>query len=339
MQIRNFDSRRRAVKAVGVAIAVLLGGNLTVQAQNFPTKPIRIVIPYTAGSVVDVSARALAETMAAQLGASVFVENKPGASGKIAADYVARAEPDGHTLFFGGTPQLIVLPILDKNIAYNALNDFRMVAIASEYDLLLMTSPGSGINSVKELLQKMQDKGAKINYGTVGVGPVTPIGLAAAMFARMGNGQALEVSYQGGGPMMLDLMGGRLTYAFNTWAGNEGNIKAGRIKVLAVATPRRMKQLPDVPTVGEAGLPEFQTINWSSWNALVAPAKTPDAVVNRLNAAVAKGYSTPEVITKLDAMGLRTRAGPSAAEQGKVWREEYARMAKLLQDHKVTLPE
>jgi len=324
----------------GLALGGLSLGVLpAAQAQNFPSKPIRMVIPYTAGSVVDVSARALAEAIASQLGSSVVVDNKPGASGKIAADIVARAEPDGHTLLFAGTPQLVVLPILDKKINYNALNDFRMVAIATEYDLLLMTSPNSGINSVKDLLQKMQAPGAKVDYGTVGVGPVTPIGLAAAMFARMGKGKVQEVSYQGGGPMMIDLMAGRLTYAFNTWAGNEGNIKEGRIKVLATATPRRLKQLPEVPTFAEAGMPEFLTINWSSWNALVAPAKTPDAVVNRLNAAVAKGYATPEINAKLEAMSLHNKAGPSAAEQGRTWREEYARLARLLQEHRITLPE
>jgi tripartite-type tricarboxylate transporter receptor subunit TctC len=330
--------RRRFLGAVAVA-TLCLGVAPGAHAQNFPTKTIRMVIPYTAGSVVDVSARTLAEAMSAQLGSPVVVDNKPGASGKIAADIVARAEPDGHTLLFAGTPQLVVLPILDKKINYNALNDFRMVAIATEYDLLLMTSPSSGINSVKDLLQKMQAPDAKVDYGTVGVGPVTPVGLAAAMFARMGKGKVQEVSYQGGGPMMIDLMAGRLAYAFNTIAGNEGNIKEGRIKVLAVATPKRLKQLPDVPTFAEAGMPEFLTINWSSWNALVAPAKTPDAVVNRLNAAVAKGFATPEINAKLEGMGLHNKAGASAVEQGRTWREEHARLGKLLQEHKIEIPE
>jgi tripartite-type tricarboxylate transporter receptor subunit TctC len=326
-----------AVRTAGLLVALVVGA--TAHAQNFSDRPIHIVVPYTAGTVTDIGARILAEAIAPGLGTNVIVDNKPGASGQIAANFVARSKPDGYTLLYAGTPQLIMLPIVDKKLSYKPLDDFKIAARTTEYDLALWTGGNSGVASLQDLNAKMRDPSAKVDYATVGVGPSTNIGLAAMILAKMANGRAEEISYQGGSAAMIDLMAGRVTFMFAALAGNESNLKEGRLRALAVATPERIKTLPNVPTFAEGGLPEFTSMTWSSWSALAVPAKTPDPVVEKINRVVAEAYRSPALLRKLEVSSLHSVAGQNVAEANKTWRDEYERLAKIVDQYKIKMPD
>ena len=249
-------------------------------AQSLANRPIRLILPYTTGGPVDMSARILVDAIAPLLGVPVVVENRPGANGKIAAEAVARAEPDGHTLMYGGSTQYVMLPLLDKSVNFKPFEDFRMVSIYTKYDIVFMTGASTGIKTMKELLTKMQDPKEDVIYASIAQPQMTPTGLAYLVFSKMYNGTARAINYPGQAPGTIDLLAGRVTFATYTLTGSLQHIQSGKLNALAVASPTRIAQLPDVPTMAEAGFPEFMTANnWLPWIAVAAPAKTPDAIV------------------------------------------------------------
>jgi tripartite-type tricarboxylate transporter receptor subunit TctC len=292
------------------------------------------------GGPSDLVFRELAEAIGPILGVPVVVENKPGASGKIAAEQVARAEPDGQTLLVTGPTQVISLPLLDKAVRYDALKDLRMVSLFVEFDIIFVASAASGITSMKELVARMQNKDAKPKYASIGQPQLTSTGLAYVVLARMTNGDAVEVSYPGQAPGMLDLLAGRTDFATYLLSGTLPHIRSGKLTALAVTTPKRLPQLPDTPTMAEAGFPEYMSANnWVPWIGIAAPARTPDRVVEALNRAIVRAGQTERLKTQIGEAGLRVRARGTAAEDDSEWRAEYARLAGTLQRFNVRLPD
>ncbi|MBL8382794.1 MAG: tripartite tricarboxylate transporter substrate binding protein [Burkholderiales bacterium] len=332
--LRSFAGGLLAAAALSVAVPASQA-----LAQTLGNRPIRIVTPYSTGGPVDVASRLIAESISPILGVPVVIENRPGASGKIAAEAVARAEPDGHTLMYGGNTQYVMLPLLDKSFGANPFTDFRMVSIHTKYDIVAMTHAGSGIRSMKELLAKMQNRNEDVIFASIGQPQLTPTGLAFLVFTKLYNGNARAINYAGQAPGLLDLLAGRVTFAFYLLTGTQQHLQSGKLVALAVASPERIPQLPDVPTMAEAGFPEFMaTNNWLPWIAVAAPGKTPDAIVATINRAIVQAARSDAFKAKFAATGLRIAATGSAAEDQAAWRAEFDRLEATLKRFDITLP-
>ena len=323
-----------------IVLVLCLACASLVHAQSLSNRPIRLILPYTPGGPVDLSARVLVDAIAPILGVPVVVENRPGANGKIAAEAVARAEPDGHTLMYGGSTQYVMLPLLDKSVNFRPFEDFRMVSIYTKYDIVFMAGASTGIKTMKELLAKMQDPKEDVIYASIAQPQMTPTGLAYLVFSKMYKGNARVISYPGQAPGTLDLLAGRVTFATYTLTGSLQHIQSGKLNALAVASPTRIVQLPDVPTMAEAGFPEFMTANnWLPWIAVAAPARTPDAIVNTLNRAIVQAAGTEAFKAKFAPTGLLLQATASAAQDQAAWRAEYDRLGTTLKRFDISLPD
>lgn len=330
------------VRGLLVAALVLMLSGLTgpVLAQTLGNRPIKLVVPYTPGGPADAATRILAEEMAPLLGVPIVVENNPGATGKIAAEAVKNAEPDGHTLLVGGTPQLIILPLMDKTVRYKPFEDFRMVSIFMNYDIVFMAGESTGLKTMKDLVARMKVKNNDVSFASIGQAHLTPPGLAYLVLSKMYNGTAQEINYKGQAPGVMDLLGGRVTFGAYTLTGTLQHIQADKLVALAVASPRRLAQLPNVPTMAEAGFPEFETAsNWVPWVAMVAPARTPDAIVATINKALVQAAQSASFKHKLTQAGLNVQATATAAQDHAIWRAEYDRLATTLKRFDIRAPE
>lgn len=330
---------RRCATLLSVA-ALLLASAMPAQAQTLSSRPVRMIIPYTVGGPADLTARILAEAVSPILNVPVVVENRPGANGKIAAEVVARAEPDGHTLMYGGTPQFIILPLLDKNVGYKPFDDFRMVSIYTRYDIIFLAGAATGIKTMKELLGRMQDPAQDVIFASILQPETSPPGLASLVFAKMYKGTARAINYPGQAPGMLDLLAGRVTFASYTLTGVVQHVQSGKLNALAVASSTRLSQLPDTPTMAEAGFPDFMNANnWIPWVAVMAPSKTPEAIVNALNRAIVQATGNDAFKAKLAPTGLMLAAGGTAAQDQAAWRVENERLDATLKRFDIRLPQ
>ena len=283
--------------------------------------PIKMIMPYAPGSGPELASRVLAEEMSPRMGVPVVVENRVGASGKIAAEALVRADPDGRTIMFAGGPQLLILPAIDPKPTYDIFRDARIVSMTTKYDLVLLVGGASGIKSAKELFARIRQKGNNISYYSTGL--ATQGGLAGKLFAEALKGEALAVAYKGTSLAIPDVLAGRVTYGFDALGGRLDLIKAGQLVALATASRERLTILPNVPTLLEEGLPEFYKLNWTSWSAVIAPAKTPDDVVNRMNKVVVEALASPSAQPKLATLFFTNASGASAAESQRIWRTEF----------------
>ena len=335
------------MKKVLGAIGSLLLGTLVAaatiwpaHAQSLSNRPIRLITPYSTGGPVDVSARLLVEAISPILGVPVVVDNRPGAGGKIAAEALARAEPDGHTLMYGGNTQFVMLPLLDRGFNFKPFEDFRMVSIYSKYDIIFMTGAATGIKTMKELLGRMQNPNEDVIFASISQPELTPTGLAYLVFSSMYKGKARAINYPGQAPGMLDLLAGRVTFAAYLMTGSLQHIQSGKLVALAVASPERLTQLPEAPTMAEAGFPEFMTANnWIPWIAVAAPGKTPDAIVGSINRAIVQATQTEAFKAKFAATGLRLQASGTAAQEQAAWQAEYDRLGATLKRFNIRLPD
>jgi len=295
-------SRRRLIAATlgGALLAASAGSALA--ADNYPQKPIRIIVPWPAGGLVDLPARLLADKLQAELGGTVIVENKTGAGGTIGADAVAKAPADGYTLMVT-TSAIAINQAVGLPQPFNLLQDFRPVAALAYAPLILVTHPTQGPKSVADLIARARATPGQLNYASAGNG--TPGHLAGEWLKAREKLDILHVAYKGGPPAMTDQIGGRVDFHFANAAVALPQITAGKVAALAVASAKRMPQLPQVPTMAEAGEPGFNT---DQWIGLLAPKGTSDAVVQRLNQAAAKALGDAKV---RDAM---TRSGITAAD-------------------------
>ncbi|HET6492972.1 MAG TPA: tripartite tricarboxylate transporter substrate binding protein [Burkholderiales bacterium] len=299
------------------------------QTTAFPTKPIRILIGSAPGGGLDQTARVISDRFAAALGQPIVIDNRPGAAGTVAAQTLARATPDGYTLNLGAIGNLAVNYSLYKNIGYHPLKDLAPVTAMVDATNILVVHPSVAAKSVKELLALAIQKPG-MTYGSSGAGNAGH--LAGELFKRMAKVELTHVPYKGGGPAMLDLLGGRINMIFASPSSSIPHIKAGRIRALAVTTLKRSVIVPDLPTVAESGLPGYEVNNWY---AMVAPAKTPKAVIGRLNRELVKILNDVEVKRVLLLHGVE--AAPSTPEHlGKYMKSEFEKWGKLIAEAGIT---
>ena len=319
---------------IHILLSVLLGGvlSLTAQAQNpatFPSKPIKIVVPFPAGGTSDVLARLIGQKMTEAWGQPVLIDNKPGSSGNLGADLVAKAAPDGHTLVLMDVGNLVISPALFK-LPFNVLNDFAPVAMVAYSPHLLAVSSKVPANTPAELVAYAKAQKGKLNYA-VAAGMGSASHLAGVTYAQRNGIDWGYVPYKGGAQAITDLIGGQVDVMFNGMVATYPHVKAGKIKLIAISSAKRNAQMPDTPTVAE-GLPGFLT---GSFQGLLAPAGTPKAVVDKVFAEVQRITALPEIKERLTSLG----AEPSAMtpDQFGAWlKAEIPAMAKIVKDEKIT---
>ncbi|MGE0035116.1 MAG: Bug family tripartite tricarboxylate transporter substrate binding protein [Xanthobacteraceae bacterium] len=308
--------RRALLAALAVVCFVALD---RAEAQNFPDKLIKIVVPYPPGGPSDVAARLVAQPLSTILGQSVIVENIAGAGGRIGAKAVAQASPDGYTLFLGGTNPNAIAPSIYPNLTFEPMKDFRAVGIVSFDSNVLVVNAAVPVKTIQELLQYSKDNPGKLSSGaTLGIGPHVSLEL---LRARTGSSMNF-IPYRGAAPAINDLLGNQIQVGMSSKAVMLPLINSGRLRGLAVTSDDRWPELPDVPTMRES---KFEGIPALLWSGLLAPARTPDAVIDKLNTAMIAAMKTPSVQTSLAKLGLKTKAltpqqfDAVLAEEARIW--------------------
>jgi len=297
---------------------------------NYPNKPIKLIIPLAAGSAVDNAARIVTQKMALNLGAGIAVENQPGAAGLIGAERVAKSAPDGYTLGGFNDSIMTMVPNLQAKMPWDILRDFEPVSLVATVEWGLVVPADSPIRSAADLIAAARKAPGKVNYGSGGNG--SPQHIAMALFASQAGLQMTHVPYKGATQAAVGLAGHEVDASFQGIATVNALVKGGKLRLVAVSTPRRLPQFPDVPTVGESGLPGFE---FNSWFAMVAPAGTPKPVLQKLHAEVAKALTDAAVKEQLTAQGLSPR-GSSPEELGSALRAQLSRYEALIKQAGIT---
>jgi tripartite-type tricarboxylate transporter receptor subunit TctC len=299
----HLPSLRR--RLLGVALALAACGVSPAHAQaDYPTKPIRLIVPFATAGVTDTSARIVAEKLSQLLGQQVLVENRAGAAGNIGTQLVAAAEPDGYTLLLGYDGTLIINPNVYAKVPFDPIKDFAPIGKIGDAILVVVVNPKVPATKLSELQAVAKATPGGLSYGSAGTGSTTHL---AGELLKQRTGMALtHVPYKGGGQAMGDLVGGTLPMHFTAVAGAMPFITSNQIRPIAVASRQRAPSLPDVPTFIEAGLKDFEV---NSWVGLVAPARTPPAVIAKLNQALNKVLGTPEMRERLNKLGITAQPG------------------------------
>ncbi len=309
------------------AFAVLLASALPATAQDYPTKPVRLIIPFAPGGSVDIVARMVAAKLSEQLGHQVTPDNRAGAGGIIGAELVAKAAPDGYTLVLVSLAHT-VNPHLYK-VPYDTLHAFSLVAMLGNGPSVLTVHPSVPASSVKELIALAKAKPKEYAFAHAGVGSFTHT--ASVLFATMAGIEVEQIPFKGGGPAMIDVMGGHSQLLMNSYLASVPHIRSGKLKPLGVSDLKRTHLLPDVPTIDEAGVPGYQAANW--WGIGV-PAGTPQPVVDKLYAAIAKVLDSDEIKKQFDTDGASiVRMNP--AEFTKFFADEYEKWGKVVKEAKI----
>jgi tripartite-type tricarboxylate transporter receptor subunit TctC len=297
---------RRLVSLALTLAAVLLAA--AAQAQTaWPTKPIKILVGYAAGGSTDVTARIIAQALSERLGQPVIIENRPGAAGNIAAEAAAKADPDGYTLTMSTSSTFATNPSLYKTLPFNVQTDFEPIALTAFIPNLLVVNPSVPANNVAELIAYLKANPDKVNFGSSGNGSSQHI--SAALFNAMAGVQMAHISYRGGAPAVTDLLGGQVQVVFAPLVEVLQHVRAEKLRALGITTAKRSSLLPDVPTIAES-LPGYEV---RLWNGLLAPAKTPPDIIDRINRAAIDALRSSEVKAKLAEQGSEP-VGNSPAE-------------------------
>jgi tripartite-type tricarboxylate transporter receptor subunit TctC len=311
----------RLLVLAGIPLAALF--SVVASAQTYPSKPIRIIVPFTPGSATDVMARIVGERLHAAWGQPVLVENKPGAGGSIGIRETARADPDGYTLAVVSSGHA-VNHVLYKDLGYDTLRDLSTVAMLGSLPSVLIVPPTLPVNSVKELVAMLKAKPGQYNYATAGVGSGAHV--STEKFNVAAGVKAVHVPLKGTPPILAETMAGRVEYAMVPAVSGMGPVRDGKVKPLAVTTSKRIAALPNVPTLGEAGFPEGES---TFWLALLAPAKAPRDIVAKVNAEVARALSSQDVISRLEKLGTEPML-MSPAQADAFIRKEYEELGQVM---------
>jgi tripartite-type tricarboxylate transporter receptor subunit TctC len=298
-------------------------------AQSYPSKAIRIIVPFTPGSATDVMARMVGERLNTAWGQPVVVENKPGAGGTIGIRDTARADPDGYTLVLVSSGHA-VNHVLYKDLGYDTLKDLSAVSMLGSLPSVLIVPPTSPVNSVKELIAMLKASPGKYNYATAGVGSGAHVSLEK--FNVAAGVKAVHVPLKGTPPILAETMGGRVEYAMVPAVSGMGPVRDGKVKALAVSTSTRVAALPNVPTLGEAGLPQGES---TFWLALLAPAKTPRDIITKTNAEVQRALQSAEMKERLAKLGTEPMSMTPAQSDAFIARE-YHELGKIMRDAGLT---
>jgi tripartite-type tricarboxylate transporter receptor subunit TctC len=322
---------RGFARALG-AVAILLAGAGSAQAQNWPNKPIRMVVPYTPGGYTDLMARLVSEKMSTSLGQTIVIENKPGANAVIGTDTVAKAAPDGYT--FGTVIAAhSVNPSLNPKLPYDTMKDFTYVSLTSVAPLILIATPALPAKDMKEFIALAKSKPGQLNFASSGIGSAAH--LTMEMLKSREGLNLQHIPYKGTAGALQDTVGGQINVMFDVIGPLMSQVKSGNAKALAVAAKQRVPAAGDVPTMTEAGLPDFVS---GTWSGIIAPAGTPKEIVDRVAAEAKKALADPELRKKLDDQGI-VPMGTSPDEFKTFVTEEIARWKKVIADADIKMPQ
>ena len=325
-----------ALALLSVLFGVLLGILLDVagaSAQDYPSRPIKLVLPQPAGGAVDLIARTLGDRLSEQLKQPVVVENMPGANGSLAGATVARAAPDGYTLFLAVDSNLVINPSLYKNLNYDPVKDFTPIGVVARLYVVLVANPKAPFNSVAELIAYAKQHPNKLNYAGIGIGSAMHMGME--LFKFMTKTDINHVSYRGTAPAITAVVAGEVELMFTGPPAAKSMSEGGKLKLLAVASPQRLPSLPGVPTVDEQGVKGYEL---QSWFGLLAPAGTPKPIVDRLSAEVNKAVHDARFADRMKQQGLET-VGSTPGEMAATMKADAAKWADLIQATGIKIPQ
>lgn len=319
------------MKALKLVLALALSGTTGAFAQGaLPSKPIRIIVPFAAGGATDVLARVIGAPLGEKLGQPVIVENRLGANGSIGSEAVARSAPDGTTLLMGTIATHSIQPAMGMKLPYSPEKDFVPVVQAASQPYAVVANPGFAPNSMRELAALAKREPGKILYASAAKG--TAAHLFTELFASMADVHLVAVHYKGAAPAMNDVMGGHVPFTFDVVLTTLSQIKAGKLKALAVTSERRSPALPDVPTIAESGYPGYNAVGW---NGLFAPAATPHATVARVASEVSAILNRPEIREKITAQGADV-VGGTPEQFAAFIRADSAKWSQLIKKQNIT---
>ena len=305
---------------LGLAVAAQVAS-----AQGFPSKPIRMVVAFPPGGSTDLAARALGEKLAAVFGQPVIVDNKPGASGNIGAEFVAKSAPDGHTLLMAAT-SFATAPAFFPKLGWDPVKDFAPVSMVATVPIIVVVHPSVQANNARELIAYSTANPGKLNLASPGAATLTR--LSGEMFKQAAGVDWVTVHYKGGPPAVADLLGGQSQVMFANISDVISQVKAGRLRAIAVTTAKRSAVAPELPTLAESGLPGFDA---STWQAIFAPAGTPREVVQRLNSEIGKAMAVQEMKDKFLGFGTDAATG-TPEELGRFLASEVTKITKIARD-------
>jgi tripartite-type tricarboxylate transporter receptor subunit TctC len=308
------------MKAILLSLLLLAG---VVQAQPYPSRPVRVIVPFPPGGTTDIVARLVAERLGTTLGQPAVIENRAGAGGAIGAAEIARAAPDGYTLGLATVSTHGVNPAINPKLPYDALRDFTPISNLASVPNVVSAHPATGISDLKGLIERAKAKPGKITYASAGNGSLSH--MLGELFKSSTATDLLHVPYKGVGPALNDTLGGQINILFDNLPSSLPHIQSGKLRALAVSSRSRLDVLPDVPTFAEAGVPQ---LNDPSWFGLVGPAKLPDAVVSRVHEAVTKALASSDVRTRMQQAGANP-AGNSPREFAEQIRAELERHRRV----------
>lgn len=291
---------------LGAAIAAIQP--VAAAEPEYPSRPLRVVIPFAPGASNDITARLIAPRLSEALHVSVVVDNRAGAGGVLGADLVAKAQPDGYTVLMGSPGPLTVNPVMISQLPYQPKRDFAAVTLIAMVPLILQVNPTIPAKSIQELIALATASPGKLNYASAGVGSMPH--LAGELFKLISKVDVTHIPYKGSSPAITDLLGGQVSMFFDNMASAVPYVKAGRLRALAITTPKRSAVLPDLPTMIEAGVPAYEAY---SWNGVVVPVATPKAAVERLAKEISAVVAHPEIREKMNALGAEIVASSPAA--------------------------
>ncbi len=327
MILKKICSIRKKVVAL-FGLMLILGFGSAVQAQGWPTKPIKLIIPFAAGGTTDILGRILAQQMTIVLGESVIVENRGGAGGNIAAEVVAKAPADGYTLLLASGSMLTVNPHMYKKMAVNYATDFSPITTLVSGPMIISVNPKLGVNNLNELIALAKTR--PLNFGSAGIG--SQVHLAGENFITAAGINATHIPYKGESAALNDLIAGQIDFCACNVPASTGFIKSGQIKPLAVTSAKRLAQLPNIPTVAEASIPGFENVGWF---ALMAPANTPQIIMDKIYAAAVKSVKTEAMQKSLELNSLTPVLNSSKELEAQI-SSESAKWEKVIKARNLT---
>ena len=306
-------------------LGVLVVTTTPLKAQDYPNKPIRVVVPFATGGMLDSSARVITDRLAARLGQQVFIENRGGAAGNVGHDFVAKAAPDGYTVLVAVDGTMAINPHIYKKMNWDPFKDFAPISKLNDATFLLVAHPSFPYNNLRELIANSKQAG-RLPFGTAGT--ATTQHVAGELLKQRTGLDLVHVPYKGGAPAIADVVGGQLSLSYTAIASGSSFVKAGKLKALGISSLQRSAALPDVPTFIESGVPGFTA---ESWIALFAPAGTPRPIIDRLQRDVAAVLALPEVRERYSALGLLPGGGTPEQLAAQL-KEDYTRWEKVIRE-------
>jgi tripartite-type tricarboxylate transporter receptor subunit TctC len=316
----------KPVQAVFGIVLATLSLFVSIQAAYaaYPDKPIRLIVPYAPGGTAGALSQFIGEKLAAELGQTVVVEPKPGANGNIASEFVARAAPDGYTLLIGTISTLTINPSLYKKMPFDWLKDFKPISMLVTTSNVIVVNPSLPVNTIPELIQYAKSHPGTLSYGSSGAG--STLHLSGELFQAMTGTKLVHVAYKGGGPARTDLLAGHISLMFSDMSALS-LVQAGKLRALAVTGSKREPAAPNISTASEAGLPGYVV---EAWYGVVAPAGTPEPIVNKVSAAVTAVLQRPEVRQRLSDLGMQPAENATPEHLEKAMKSDFAKWATVI---------